>query len=85
MWRTIAAEIDASGNVKLLESVSISKPRQALLTILGEDDEALNPLVFQGNMAALLEVINSPQFVNRPGSAAAEIDAYIEEARNSWE
>jgi hypothetical protein len=35
MHRTVEAEIDAAGRVRLLELIQISEPRRALVTILG--------------------------------------------------
>ena len=41
MLRTIEAVIDPDGSVRLLEPVSLSEPRRALVTVLDEEaDEA---------------------------------------------
>ena len=86
MWQTVAAEIDITGNVKLLEKIRVDKPRRALLTILDEAEVVESEVAATpGNTAALLEFINSPFFANRPSYPMAEIEAEIEEARNSWE
>ena len=43
MLRTIEAMIEADGNVRLLEDVSLQGPRRALVTVLDEPaDEAPN-------------------------------------------
>ena len=47
MLRTIKALIEADGTIRLLEPVSLGRPRQALLTILDdeEEDDALSSAV----------------------------------------
>lgn len=37
MMRTIEAEIDVNGNVRLLETIRLQQPRRALLTVLEEE------------------------------------------------
>ena len=37
MLRTVEAIIDANGQVRLLESVSVSRETRAIVTILGDD------------------------------------------------
>ena len=39
MLRTIKAIIEADGTIRLLEPVSLGSPRQALLTILDDDED----------------------------------------------
>ena len=39
MLRTIKALIEADGTIRLLEPVSLGSPRQALLTILDDDED----------------------------------------------
>ena len=39
MRRTIKALIEADGTIRLLEPVCLGRPRQALLTILDDEDE----------------------------------------------
>lgn len=40
MWRTIRAIIKPDGTVKLLEPIEVSEERQALVTILENEDDA---------------------------------------------
>ena len=83
MLQTVEAEIDVDGKVELLEPVRVTKRTRAIVTLLeetnGEDQER------KGNSKRLLELLKSPEFANRKSYSAEEIEAQIEEARNSWE
>ena len=83
MLQTVKAEINVDGSVRLLEPVRISKTSPAILTVLDEPDE--REMESQGNISALQRFINSPEFVNRKSYPAEEIDAQIQEMRNSWD
>lgn len=82
MLQTVEAEIDASGNIRLLEPLRVSKKSRALVTVLEESNRDSEE---KGNGTRLLELLRSPEFVNRRSYTAEEIEAQIEEARNSWE
>jgi hypothetical protein len=43
MLRTIEAVIDPDGSVRLLEPVSLSEPRRALVTVLDEEADEAGP------------------------------------------
>ena len=55
MHRTVEAEIDAAGHVRLLELIELSEPRRALVTILGpvaaEDEVAETALLSEAALA----------------------------------
>lgn len=80
MLRTVEAEIKPDGTVTLLEPVEVRKRSRALVTVLENGDGAK-----RGNVAAMLELLRNPEFKNRRSYSAEEIEAQIEEARNSWE
>ncbi|MGH9843703.1 MAG: hypothetical protein ACREEM_33625 [Blastocatellia bacterium] len=82
MLQTVQAEVDVNGNVRVLEPLHVTKPTRALLTLL-EDASALAES--QGNVAELLKLLRSHDFANRRSYTAEEIEAQIEENRNSWE
>jgi hypothetical protein len=82
MWQTVEAEVDIHGNVRLLEPLRVTKPTRALLTLL-EDTTA--PAEDQGNVAELLKLLQSPEFANRRSYPSEEIEAQIQENRDSWE
>ncbi len=84
MLKTVEAEIDVDGNVVLLEPVRVKKRTRAIVTLLEETNgEAREER--RGNSKKLLELLKSPEFANRKSYSAEEIEAQIEEARNSWE
>jgi hypothetical protein len=64
MIRTVEAVVDEHGHVRLLETVQISAPRRALVTILDESAPALNE-------AALLSEAALGEDWNRPEEDAA--------------
>ena len=82
MLQTVRAEVDVDGNVRVLEPLQVTKPTRALLTLL---EDASAPAEHQGNAAELLKLLGSPEFANRRSYTAEEIEAQIEENRNSWE
>lgn len=80
MLQTIEAIIETSGEVRLLEEVRVTKPTKALVTVLENGDRANT-----GNVSSVLELMQSPEFKNRRSYSAEQIEAQIEDARNSWE
>ncbi len=81
MLQTVRAEIDVDGTVRLLEPVRVERRTQALVTLL---DEAVESSTGKGNGAAILELLRSPEFAARKSYPEEEIEAQIEENRNSW-
>lgn len=81
MLQTIEAEIDVNGTVHLREPIYVSKPTRALVTLL----EDAMPKADVGNAAELLKVLHSPEFANRRSYTAEEIEAQINENRESWD
>jgi hypothetical protein len=82
MLTTVEAEIDVEGNVRLLEPLELTKTSRALVTVLDTQYGTSNG---KGNGQKLLALLKSPQFANRKKYSVEEIDAQIEEMRNSWE
>lgn len=80
MLRTVEAEIKPDGTVTLLEPVEVKNTARALVTVLDNGDETK-----KGNARQMLELLRSPEFKNRRSYSDEEIEAQIEEARNSWE
>lgn len=83
MLQTVEAEIDVDGKIELLEPVRVTRKTRAIVTLLeeknGEKQEE------KGNSEKILEFLRSPEFANRKSYSAEEIEAQIDEARNSWE
>lgn len=82
MLQTVEAEIDVSGQITLLEPLRVSKKSRAIVTVLEETNGDTQE---KGNSRKILELLRSPEFANRKSYSAEEIEAQIEEARNSWE
>lgn len=82
MLQTVKVEVNVDGSVRLLEPLQISKKSSAILTVL---DEAPDVKPVKGTVAGMLALLNSPEFANRKSYPAEEIDAQIQENRNSWE
>ena len=80
MLRTIEAEIKPDGTVTLLEPVEVKNTARALVTVLENGNGTT-----AGNISSVLELMQSPAFKNRRSYSAEQIEAQIEEARNSWE
>lgn len=101
MLRTVKAEVDESGTVHLLEPLRVTKRTQAIITLIEEDsnislieDDSLNVSILQfeysqsktnGNAHRLQDLIKSSEFKNRKSYSVEEIEAQIEENRNSWD
>jgi len=81
MLQTVEAEIDVNGIVHLHEPVSVTKPTRAIVTLLDEAPIAIG----NENVSELLMVLRSPEFANRKSYSAEEIDAQIQENRESWD
>ena len=79
MLRTVEAEIGVDGTVTLLEPLEVKSTARALVTVLenGDGPDA-------GNISAVRALMQTPEFKNRRSYPAEQIDARIEEARNSW-
>ncbi len=82
MLQTVEAELDVNGNVRLLEPLPVNATSRVIVTLLETKPQAA-PV--KGTGAALLDLLNSPKFVNRKSYSAEEIEAQIEEYRNSWD
>ena len=83
MLKTVEAEIDVNGKVILLEPVRVTKKTRAIVTLLEESNGEKQER--KGNSKEILELLKSPEFANRKSYSTEEIEAQIEEARNSWE
>ena len=82
MLQTVKAEVNVDGSVRLLEPMQVSKKSPAILTVL---DEAPDVKPVKGTVAGMLALLKSPEFANRKSYSDEEIEAQIQENRNSWE
>ncbi len=82
MLQTVEAEIDANGQIRLLEPLRVSKKSRAIVTVLEEPNSDFKE---KENSKQISELLRSPEFANRKSYSAKQIEAQIDEARNSWE
>lgn len=82
MLITVEAEINVGGNVRLLEPVKVEKTTRAIVTLLENGNGAKSE---KGNAAKMSEFLQSNRFKNRQSYSTEEIEAQIQDARNSWE
>ena len=82
MLQTIEAEIDVNGMVHLREPIQVSRPTRALVTVLENEP---TPTAHKGNISEMLAFLRANRLPEEARRSAAEIDAQIEEERNSWE
>ncbi len=80
MMQTVEAEINVDGTVTLLEPVRVNVKTKALVTVLENGGDS-----GKENVSSVLELMQSDEFKNRESYPAEQIEANIEEARNSWE
>lgn len=81
MMQTVEAEINVDGTVTLLEPLRVRVKTRALVTVLETGGDTTG----EGNVSSVLELMRSDAFKNRRRYPAEQIEAEIDEARNSWE
>jgi len=78
MMQTVEAEINVDGTVTLLEPVRVIVKTKALVTLLENGGGS-----GKGNVSSVLELMQSDEFKNRRNYPTEQIEADIDEARNS--
>ncbi|MGH9949614.1 MAG: hypothetical protein ACRD6X_20775 [Pyrinomonadaceae bacterium] len=81
MLTTVEAEIDIDGSVMLLEPLRLKTKRRALVTVLEENRERES----EGNAQKVLRFLRTHRLPEESRPTAEEVEAQIEEARNSWD
>ena len=80
MLQTVEAEIGTDGTVRLLEPVVVKSTTRALVTLLENGDSAN-----KGNAKQMLEFLQNNRLPAESRPNAEEMEAQIEENRNSWD
>jgi len=80
MLRTVEAEIGIDGTVTLLEPLEVRHTSRALVNVLENRDGSKT-----GNAAKILEFLRNNRLPENSRRSAEEIEATIEENRNSWD
>jgi len=80
MLQTIEAILEPSGHVRLLEPIQVTAPSRVLMTLL-------DPIISieRGSAAMLLKRLKDNPLPLECQRTEAEIDAQIEQERDSWE
>ena len=78
MMQTMEAEIGVDGTVTLPEPLRVKVKTRALVTLLENGGGS-----GEGNVSSVLELMRSDEFKNRRSYPAEQIEAGIDEARNS--
>ncbi len=78
MLTTVKAEVEVGGNVRLLEPLEVTKTTKALVTLLEENGN-------RKDAKGVLDFLKKNRLPEVSRRTAEEIDAQIEEARNSWD
>ncbi|HQZ81916.1 MAG TPA: hypothetical protein PLR83_01730 [Pyrinomonadaceae bacterium] len=81
MLTTVKAEVEVGGKVRLLEPLDVSKPTKAILTLLEENGNGSSV----GNAKRMLEFLRSNRLPISARLTNDEIEAQIQETRDSWE
>jgi hypothetical protein len=82
MLQTVEAEIDVSGQIRLLEPLRVSKKSRAIVTVLEETNGDADE---RGNSKQILEFLQNNRLPESSRPSEEEIEAQIMEARESWD
>ena len=81
MLQAIEAEISPDGQVTLLEPVHLAQRSRAVVTILAPIDETAPK---RGSTAALLSVLDSPEFASAKPGDPDRMEREIAANRDAW-
>lgn len=87
MLQTIQVEIDATGHIHPMETLSFQPVGRALLTLLDTPTQT-NPLEINkglGSVARALALLASPRFARRPAANTGEVIQRIAAMRDDWD
>lgn len=82
MLTTVEAEVDVGGNIRLLEPVTVTKTTRAIVTLLEDNNGEKSE---KSNAQKMLEFLQKNRLPRESLLSAEEIEAQIEENRNSWD
>lgn len=83
MLQAIEVIVKPGGNIRPLEEFHVTTPTKAVLTLL----EAIKPLEEepeQGDGKAVLALLQTSRFANRPQTDTGEVEQRIHTLRNDW-
>ena len=82
MLQTARAEVSIDGTVHLLEPLHITQTSPAIVTLLNTENSDAQP---KGNAMAMLEFLRANRLPAAAQPTAEEIEAHVQEARDSWD
>lgn len=87
MLQTIQVEIDSTGHIRPIESLSLKPVGRALLTLLDNPVEniPLMPEEERGSVTRALTLLSSLRFVHRPATKLDEVKQRIAAIRDEWD
>ncbi|MBK8466385.1 MAG: hypothetical protein IPL32_11190 [Chloracidobacterium sp.] len=80
MLQTVEAEIKPDGSITLLEPIEVKTTSRALVTVLENGNGTKS-----GNVTAVLDFLRSNRLPVEARRSPEEMEAQIEENRNSWD
>lgn len=84
MLQAIEVIVEPDGLIRPLEELHVKVPTRGVLTLLETSPpSAVKPE--RGNGAAVLALLQTPRFANRPSADPAEIEQRIQNLRDDWD
>jgi len=84
MLHAIEVIVEPDGVIRPLEELHVKVPTRAVLTLL-ETPPPVEEKPERGNGAAILALLQTPRFANRPPADPEEIEQRIQSLRNDWD
>ena len=84
MLRAIEVIVEPNGVIRPLEELHVETPTRGVLTLL-ETPSLTAEKLERGSAEAILALLQTPRFANRPPTDPEEIDAQIREEREAWD
>lgn len=86
MLQAIEVIVEPSGTIRPLDEFHVTVPTRAVLTLLPTAaPPPAEPTPELGNGAAILALLKTPRFAQRPLADAEEVERRINELRNDWD
>lgn len=84
MLQTIEVIVEPNGVIRPLEELHVETPTRGVLTLLETPGLPVEQPK-RGSAEAILALLQTPRFANRPPTNPEEIDARIREEREAWD
>jgi hypothetical protein len=84
MLQAIEVIVEPGGTIRPLDELHVTVPTRAVLTLLAPATTPLDEPE-PGNGVAILTLLKTPRFAQRPLADAAEVEQRIKDLRNDWD